>query len=98
MPTPNKTGSTVEEKLDIIIEHLEKMDHRDRMRMVGGYFRFIVALIPVILLLWSVWYTIAHGPELLKMISDEAASSAAKFTQDQSSSFYQQMMDQVQKR
>lgn len=90
--------TSVEEKLDIIIEHLEKMDHRDRMRMVGGYIRFIVALIPVILLLWSVWYTIAHGPELLKMISDEAASSAAKFTQQQGSSMYQQLLDQVNQR
>lgn len=90
--------SSVEEKLDIIIEHLEKMDHRDRQRMIGGYIRFFISLIPIILLLWSVWYTVAHGPELLKMISEQAASSAAKFTQQQGSSVYQQILDQVNKK
>jgi len=90
--------SSIEQKLDVIIEHLEKMDRRDRMRMVGGYIRFLVALVPIILLLWSVWYTAAHWQELLQAISDQAAASAARFTGEQGNALYDQLMQQVQGR
>ncbi len=61
---------------------LEKMDKRDRLRTVGGFFRSIINIIPVILLLWSSWYFYKHGPEIINMISLQAATSAASLAKD----------------
>jgi hypothetical protein len=87
---PNK----VEDKLDEIIAHLRTMDARDRLRTWGGFVRSLIAIIPVIFLLWSVWYFAAHGTEFMKMIADTAASSAAEATKNQGQGLYEQMMKQ----
>lgn len=92
---PASSNTSIEEKLDQILVHLKKIDDRDRMRMVGGVIRFFVSLIPIIILIWSVWYTIAHGPELMKALSEQAASAAAKYTQDQGNSLYEQVMNSI---
>ena len=70
------------------------MDKRDRLRTWGGLIRSIIALIPVVLILWSAWYFYAHGAEFMKMISDQAAKSAAEFTKNQGNSLYDQIMKQ----
>lgn len=70
------------------------MDARDRLRTWGGFFRSLISIIPIILILWSSWYFIKHGPELMKMIADTAASSAAEYTKSQSSGLYEQFMNQ----
>jgi len=82
MPTPS-TETSIEEKLDEIIVHLKKMDARDRVRMWGGFIRSIISLVPLIIFVWSTWYLIQHGPELMKQIADTAASSAAEYTKSQ---------------
>ena len=69
----------LEEKLDAIVLHLEHLDRRDRIRTIGGVFRGILALIPLVLLLWSSWYFAENSDEIMKKISDAAASSAAKY-------------------
>ena len=70
----------MEEKLDLIIEHLYNLDRRDRLRTYGGFLRAMLSLIPLIIFLWSTWYIIEHGEELMKRITMEAASSAAEYT------------------
>ena len=70
------------------------MDRRDRWRTVGGFFRSLIAIIPVILLLWSAWYFVQHGAELMKMIANQAASSAAEYTKGQSQGMLDQFMNQ----
>ncbi len=92
MPKPLPT--TIENKLDEIIEHLRKLDARDRLRTWGGLLKTLITIIPIILLLWSTWYFITHGQELMKMLSDQAASSAAQYTKTQSESLYDQLMKQ----
>jgi hypothetical protein len=82
---------TTEEKLDIIIGHLESMDKRDKLRTWGGFVRGIIGLIPTIILIWSVWYFYAHGTELIKQMTAEAAKQAAGYSQTQSDSFMQQI-------
>ncbi len=95
MPAPTKSASTgAEAKVDEIIEILKRMDRRDKLRTVGGFFRAIIALIPIILLLWSAWYFAGHGTEVMKMISDQAASSAAQYTQQQGQSMVDKIMNQ----
>jgi hypothetical protein len=93
---PPKTAAqttTIEEKLDEILVHLRRLDARDRLRTWGGFFRGLLALIPLAIFLWSVWYFINHGEELMKQIADTAASSAAEYTKNQG----QGMLDQLMK-
>ncbi|MBP7114600.1 MAG: hypothetical protein KBA40_04040 [Candidatus Peribacteraceae bacterium] len=95
MPKPvTTTPPTVEEQLGEILEHLRRMDARDRLRTWGGFVRGIIAIVPLILLLWSGWYFVKHGEELMKMIADTAASSAADYTKSQGQGLYEQMMKQ----
>ena len=94
MPTQTPKPVTVEAKLDQILFHLERMDKRDRLRMIGGFFRSFLAIIPIVLLLWSSWYFIAHGTDLMKLIADQAAKSAAAYTKNQSSGMFDQFMKQ----
>jgi len=96
MPAETKPKAmTMDEKMDQVLVHLKRIDDRDRLRLIGGFFRFMIALIPIIILLGSVWYTIKNGPELMKMLSEQAASAAAKYTQDQSSGLYDKFMNSV---
>ncbi len=62
--------------------------------MIGGTIRGCIAIIPILFLVWSVWYFSNHGGDLMKMIADQAASSAAKYTQTQSSGMLDQLMKQ----
>jgi len=71
---------TTDDKLDIIIGFLRRMDKRDRLRMWGGFFKGMLALIPLIIMLASIWYVFAHGDELLQKITQQAAREAATIT------------------
>ena len=83
-------NTSPEAKVDEIIEILKRMDRRDKLRTIGGFFRAIIALIPIILLISSGWYFAGHYAEIMKTISDQAASSAAHYTQTQSQSLFDQ--------
>lgn len=91
---PPSTPDSVAAKLDGIIAILDRMNRRDRMRTIGGFIRGIIALIPMILLLWSAWYFSQHGAELMKTIADQAAKSAATYTQKQSGGILDEFMKQ----
>lgn len=71
-PEPKKT---MEEKLDDIVAILHRMDRRDRMRMIGSTVRSLIGLIPLILLLWSTWYLIAHGEEFIQRITEQTVKN-----------------------
>lgn len=90
--------TTTDEKMDEIVRLLRRMDKRDSLRAIGGTVRFILALIPIIILLWSVWYAVENWQELLKSVADQAASSAAKMTQEQGNSLYERLIEQAQGR
>lgn len=74
MPTP------IEEKLDVIIHHLERLDRRDRIRMWGGFVHSLLAIVPLLFFLWSAWYLYEHGDELMKKIAAQAAQNAAEYS------------------
>lgn len=90
-PTPD---TSVEAQLSEILEHLRRMDARDKLRTWGGFIRGIIAIVPLILLLWSAWYFVEHGAEMMKMIADTAASSAAEYTKGQGQSMVDELMKQ----
>ncbi|MDD5469554.1 MAG: hypothetical protein PHO92_02020 [Candidatus Peribacteraceae bacterium] len=68
---------TTDEKLDVIIDYLRKLNHRDRLRMWGGLFRGLLGLIPTILFLLSIWYVYAYGDQLLEKMAEAAARQAS---------------------
>lgn len=72
----------LQEKLDMILIYLHRMDKRDRLRMLGSTFRGLLGLIPLALLLLSVWYFYAHGEEFMEQITKEAVRQSAAYTQD----------------
>jgi preprotein translocase subunit SecY len=81
-PNPNSipaSQSSTDDKLDQIIHYLHQMDRRDRMRTIGGTVRSVIALIPLLLFLLSVWYIYTNGTSLLQMVTEEAAKQAAKY-------------------
>jgi hypothetical protein len=78
MSTP---PTNTDERLDAILDHLARMDRRDRLRTIGGFFRGLLGLIPIIILLGSVWYAYQYGDELLAKITKQAAEQAAAATQ-----------------
>ncbi|PIR53342.1 hypothetical protein COU76_01800 [Candidatus Peregrinibacteria bacterium CG10_big_fil_rev_8_21_14_0_10_49_10] len=82
---------TVEDRLDIIIAHLQRMDKRDRLRTIGGFIKGVLGLIPLILMLASVWFVYVHGDELLKKIAQQAAEQAASFTQNSAGDLMQRI-------
>ena len=72
----SETTSTMDAKMDTIIEYLERMDKRDRLRTIGGFVRSLLGMIPLLLTLWGVWYMFSHGDEILQKITEQAAHQA----------------------
>jgi hypothetical protein len=91
---PTSSPASVTDKIDEIILILDRMNRRDRLRTIGGTIRSILALIPMVLVLWSAWYFVQHGPELMKTIADQAAKSAAVYTQKQGGGMLDEFMKQ----
>lgn len=82
----------MEQRLDAILFHLQRMDRRDRLRTWGGFLRSLIALVPLLLFLWSSWYFYEHANEIISKIAEESAKQAAKYTQDQSAALLQQFL------
>lgn len=84
---------TVEEKLDVIIMHLDRIDRRDRMRMWGGYLHSVFTLIPLIFFIWSTWYIYAHFNDIMGAMMQQAARSAAESTGQGYEDFLKQLQE-----
>ncbi|MBU0767004.1 hypothetical protein KKF55_04470 [Patescibacteria group bacterium] len=84
---------TIEEKLDVIIDHLEAMDHRDRLRTIGGTIKGMISMIPIIILVGSMWYFYKYGDQLLEKIAQQAAKQAAIVTEQKGSAVIQKFED-----
>lgn len=66
--------------MDRILHYLNQMNRRDRWRTVGGFFRSLISMIPLLLFLGSLWYLYAYGDVLLERLTYEAAKQAAALT------------------
>lgn len=89
---PDDGPKTVEEKMDVIIAHLERIDRRDRMRMWGGVFHSILTIVPIVFFAWSTWYLYAHFDEVMGAMMRQAGASAAAST----GQGYEDIMKQIQ--
>lgn len=77
---PPPEPKTVEEKLDVMIMHLERMDRRDKMRMWGSFFHSLMTIIPMLFFVWSTWYLYAHFDDIMGTMLEQSAKSAAAAT------------------
>ncbi len=84
---------TVEQKLDVIIEHLHHLDRRDRLRTIGSTVRGLLSLIPLLFLLWSAWYVYKQGDKLLETITRQAATAAAEATKNSSKGMLDDLLE-----
>ncbi|MFH0770469.1 MAG: hypothetical protein V1926_03775 [Candidatus Peregrinibacteria bacterium] len=91
MPKPPPLAPTMDTKMDEILVHLRRLDRRDRLRTIGGFFRGLIGIIPVIILIGSVWYAYKYGDELLRKITEQAAVQAEAITKKNTNS----LLDQV---
>lgn len=85
--------TSIEEKLDQILVYLHHMDRRDRLRTIGGFVKGMLALIPLVLLLWSTWYFIEHGPELMSEITKQAVQQSAEYSRGSLMEQFEQYMN-----
>ncbi|MDD4628742.1 MAG: hypothetical protein PHE68_05115 [Candidatus Peribacteraceae bacterium] len=81
---------TTDEKLDIIVAILQKMDSRERWKMWGAFIRGTLSLIPVIILVLATWYTVVNADSLLKKITSMAAEQAGRVAQQNTGSLVDQ--------
>jgi len=66
---------SVEQKLDIIVTYLHRMDRRDHWRTIGGFFRGVLTLVPIFIFVASAWYFYAHGTEFMQQLTDMSVKS-----------------------
>ncbi len=76
-----------------ILHHLERMDKRDQMRTWGGFVRSILALIPLLLTIWGLWYFYANMDKIIGDITSQAAERAAEYSKTST----QKLMEDLQK-
>ena len=88
---PKKDTPSLEDKLDVIIHYMHKMDRRDRLRTWGGFLRGVLGLIPIAAVVWSVWYFYEHGDEMLMKITTMATQQAAQVAEERSGDMLQQL-------
>ena len=66
---PRISDKSTEELLEMILYYIRRMEKRDKWRTIGGTIRSLIALVPVLLVIWSGWYFYKHGDDVVKMIS-----------------------------
>ncbi|MBP9774145.1 MAG: hypothetical protein KBD00_06015 [Candidatus Peribacteraceae bacterium] len=78
--------TNIEQKLDAILEYMQRMDRRDKWRMIGGFIRSLIAIIPIIIVIWSSYYFAMHWEEIMKNITEMSVAAAKQSAQGTSDS------------
>ena len=80
-PHMPKKSPSIDDKLSTIIDELHKINKRERWRMIGGFFRGIISLLPIVIMLIGVWYAYEYSDQILEKVAGAAARQAAAVTQ-----------------
>ena len=74
-----------DEKLDLIVTYLHRLDKRDKLRTIGGFVTRLFMALPVLILLLSVWYLYHYGDELMAEFTQKSAEAVhAQFNESTS--------------
>jgi len=82
-----------EDKIDIIIEHLENIDRRDKLRMRAGFIKGLIGIVPGIAFIIGAWYFYQHGDEVMANIAKVAAEQAMEATRQGTDGLLQQLQN-----
>ncbi|MBT4120179.1 MAG: hypothetical protein HOG89_02765 [Candidatus Peribacter sp.] len=82
-----------EDKLDQIIEHLQNIDRRDKLRMRAGFIKGLIGIIPGIAFIVGLWYFYNHGDEVMARIAKTAAEQAMEATKQGTDGLLQQLQN-----
>ena len=82
-----------EDKIDIIIQHLENIDRRDKLRMRAGFLKGLMSIIPTIAFIVGAWYFYQNGDEIMAKIAKTAAQQAMEATKAGSEGLLQQLQN-----
>lgn len=82
--------ATSEDKIDIIIQHLENIDRRDKLRMRAGFIKGLISIIPTIAFIAGIWYFYQYGDEVMAKIAKTAAEQAMEATKSGAGGLMQQ--------
>ncbi|MDD4318860.1 MAG: hypothetical protein PHW10_00845 [Candidatus Peribacteraceae bacterium] len=80
MTSPHTSAN--DERLDAILHHLQRLDRRDRLRTWGGFVRGLLGLIPLAVVLYSMWYLSQNWDKVLTSVAQETAKQTAIFATD----------------
>lgn len=62
---------TTDEKLDVIIQYLHRIERRDHLRMVGSTVHSVLWLGSTILVLFSLWYFTQNIPQMVDLMTKQ---------------------------
>ena len=86
---------STDEKLDLMVTYLHRMDRRDRLRTIGGCVSSLIRFIPIAVLLFAMWYMYNYGEQLITDFSKRAAQAAAEATKVQMQESRDSFTDQL---
>lgn len=78
-PTPK---ASVEDKLDEILAFMHRAERRDRIRTVGSTIKGVLSIIPIAVLLGSLWYFYENGEEVMNTLMDKTIQKSAEYSQE----------------
>ena len=80
---------SIESKLDEILAFMHRAERRDRWRTAGGFIRGMLGIIPLAVLLGSLWYFYTNGEELMSELMDQTIQRSTEYSQES-------LMDQLE--
>jgi hypothetical protein len=72
------TDKSTEELLELILVHMQNMDRRDHWRTIGGFFRGLLSIVPVLIFFASTWYIYAYRDTLMENMTKQVMESLTK--------------------
>ncbi len=94
---PDPTNKELLEKLDEISLHLQHLDSRDRMRMIGGTIRSMINVGFLVFAIWSSWYLLYHLGDIMQTVAQETAKATVQYGSSGSEDLLKQMQEMFKK-
>jgi|GEM_PF-1112596 len=91
------SSGRVEEQLDTIITHLERLDRRDRVRTFGGFIRSVLGLTPLLLFLGGGLYFYFYSEDVIGKIAEQAAKQTQTLLKSGDSSLLKEFQKMLPK-
>lgn len=70
----------IQDRLDMILLYLHKMDKRDKWRTRGAFIKSLISLLPIIITVWAAWYFYMYGDILMKKLTTEVVRQSAEYS------------------